>query len=154
MKTVAATHDTRSLTKFDPVTKMRTNLNLTYMGQHFNSPNDVAVRTDGNVYFTDPNYQLAGRTNETMITGVYRVSPGSDVSLVDGQQQQPNGITISVDQNTLSPAGTKIGSVTGVGSCTNVAFGGADRKTLYITSAAGPSAALYAVQLAVPGYPY
>lgn len=62
------------------------------------------------------------------------------------------GATGSVD--VYSPAGTKIGSVTGVGSCTNVAFGGADRKTLYITSAPDPSAALYAVQLAVPGYPY
>jgi len=206
---LAATHDTRSLTKFDPVTKARTNLMLTYMGKHFNSPNDVTVRSDGNIYFSDPDYQLGGRTNETMITGVYRVSPAGEVSLVDGNQQQPNGITLSVDQNTLyvstgqgrinkypvaadgtvgapvmfvnassdgmtidcagnlyttnanqssidvySPAGMKIGSVTGVGSCTNVAFGGADRKTLYITSSPGASAAIYSADLAVPGNPY
>jgi gluconolactonase len=206
---LAATHDTRSLTKFDPVTKTRMNLALTYMGKHFNSPNDLTVRSDGNIYFTDPNYQLAGRTNETMITGVYRVSPGGDVSLVDDKQQQPNGITLSVDQNTLyvstaqsvinkyavnadgsvgapvkfvnassdgmaidcagnlyttnanqgsvdvySPAGTKIGSVTGVGSCTNVAFGGGDKKTLYVTSGSGQGASLYSAQLAVPGFPY
>src|SRR5450432_916586 len=98
---LAATHDTRSLSKFDPVTKMRTNLDLTYMGKHFNSPNDVAVRSDGNIYFTDPNYQLAGRPAETMVTGIYRVPPVGDVSLVDDKQQQPNGITLSVDQNTL-----------------------------------------------------
>jgi len=204
---LAATHDTRSLSKFDPVTKARTNLNLTINGKHFNSPNDVTVRTDGNIYFTDPNYQLGGRTNETMITGVYRVSPAGDVSLVDDKQQQPNGITLSVDQNTLyvstgqgainkytvsadgtvgapvkflsttsdgmaidcagnlytsnagqstvdvySPAGMKLGSVTGVGTVTNVAFGGPDRKTLYITSSQPP--AVYSAQLAVPGFPY
>jgi len=206
---LAATHDTQSLTKFDPVTRARTNLNLTYMGKHFNSPNDVAVRSDGTIYFSDPNYQLGARTSQTMITAVYRVSPGGEVSLVDDKQQQPNGITLSVDESTLyvsngqgailkypvkadgstgastlfasassdgmtkdcagnlyttngsqssvdvySPAGTKIGSVTGVGPCTNVAFGDADKKTLYITSGPDQSAALYSVRLDVPGYPY
>jgi gluconolactonase len=206
---LAATHDTRSLTKFDPVSKKRTDLALTIMGKHFNSPNDLTVRSDGNIYFTDPNYQLGGRTDETKVTGIYRVSAAGDVSLIDDKQQQPNGITLSVDQNTLyvstgqgainkytvnadgtvgapvkflnassdgmamdcagnlyttnanqssvdvySPAGMKIGSVTGVGSCTNVAFGGADRKTLYVTAGSGQGGALYSVQLAVPGYPY
>ena len=61
----------------------------------------LAVRSDGNIYFSDPNYQLGGRTSETMITGVYRVSPAGEVSLVDDKQQQPNGITLSVDENTL-----------------------------------------------------
>jgi gluconolactonase len=206
---LAATHDTRSLTKFDPVTKARTNLMLTYMGKHFNSPNDVTVRSDGNIYFTDPNYQLAGRPDELKMTGVYRVSPAGDVSLIDGAQQQPNGITFSVDEKILyistgqgrinkyavntdgtvggptlfvnassdgmvmdcagnlyttnagpgsvdiySPAGMKIGSVTGAGSVTNVAFGGPDRKTLYITSSPGQSAAIYSAQMQVPGFPY
>ncbi len=206
---LAATHDTQSLTKFDPVARTRTNLDLTYMGKHFNSPNDVAVRSDGNIYFSDPNYQLGSRTSQTMITGVYRVSPSGLVSLIDDKQQQPNGVTLSIDENTLyvsnakgaidkyavspdgstgtpslfvqassdgmtkdcagnlyttnaseqsvdiyGPSGAKIGRITGVAACTNVAFGGADRKTLYITSGPDQSAALYAAELGVPGYPY
>jgi gluconolactonase len=206
---LACTHDTRSLTKFNPVTKARTDLMLTYMGKHFNSPNDVTVRSDGTIYFTDPNYQLGGRTDELKMTGVYRVSPAGDVSLVDDKQQQPNGITLSVDEKILyvstaqnrinkyavnadgtvgaptlfvnassdgmvmdcagnlyttnagpgsidiySPAGMKIGSITGAGSVTNVAFGGPDRKTLYITSSPGQSAAIYSAQMQVPGFPY
>jgi gluconolactonase len=179
------------------------------VGKHFNSPNDAAVRSDGNIYFSDPNYQLGSRTSETTITGVYRVSPAGDVSLVDDKQKQPNGVTLSVDESTLyvsnaqneivkypvkadgstgaptvfvkassdgmtkdcagnlyttnanqssvdvyDVAGTKIGSVTGVASCTNVAFGGADRKTLYITAGPDQNGALYSAQLIVPGYPY
>jgi len=200
---LAATHDTQSLTKFDPITKARTNLGLTYMGKHFNSPNDAAVRSDGNIYFSDPNYQLGSRTSETASTGVYRVSPAGEVSLVDDKQQQPNGVTLSVDESTLyvsnaqnaivkypvkadgstgaptlfvkassdgmtkdcagnlyttnagqssvdiyDAEGTKIASVTGVPSCTNVAFGGADRKTLYIT--AGRS--MYRIRTNTVGY--
>ena len=82
------------------------------------------------------------------------VNASSDGMAIDcaGNLYTTNASQASVD--VYSPAGIKIGSVTGVGSCTNVAFGGADRKTLYITSAPGSSAALYAVRLAVPGYPY
>jgi gluconolactonase len=206
---LAATHDIQSLAKFDPISKARTNIDLAYQGKHFNSPNDLAVRSDGNVYFSDPSYQLGSRTSETTTTGVYRVSPAGEVLLVDDKQRQPNGITLSVDETTLyvsngqgtivkyavsadgstgppakfvdassdgmtkdcagnlyttnanqqtvdvyDPAGAKIGSITGVAACTNVAFGGADRKTLYITAGPDQSGALYSVQLEVSGYPY
>jgi gluconolactonase len=207
---LAATHDTQSLSKFHPVTKARTNIDLRYLGKHFNSPNDLAVRSDGNVYFSDPHYQLGNRQSETGIEGVYRVSALGEVTLVDDKLQAPNGVTLSPDENTLyvstgqatvvkypvhadgstgpvvlfantpspdgmtadcagnlyvtnqveatvdvySPVGAKIGSITAVPSCTNVAFGGADRKTLYITAGPDQKASLYSVQLDIPGYPY
>ena len=50
----------------------------------------------------------------------------------------------------FAPDGSKHGEISVDGSPSNVAFGGEDRKTLYIT--AGPR--LYAIQLNVPGYPY
>ena len=82
------------------------------------------------------------------------VNASSDGMVLDcaGNLYTTNANQATVD--IYSPAGMKIGSVTGVGSCTNVAFGGANRKTLYITSSAGPSPAVYSAELAVPGFPY
>ena len=99
---VAAAHVPQGLTLFDTTTTGRQELNITYNGAHFNSPNDVTVRSDGNTYFTDPDWQLGGRTNETGMTGVYRVAPDSvTVTLVDGSLDKPNGIALSPDGSVL-----------------------------------------------------
>jgi gluconolactonase len=50
----------------------------------------------------------------------------------------------------FAPDGSKLGDITLGGDPTNLAFGGSDRKTLYVT--AGPR--LYSVALSVPGFPY
>jgi gluconolactonase len=50
----------------------------------------------------------------------------------------------------FSPSGTSLGSITVASSVTNLAFGGSDRKTLYISA----GRALYSLALNVPGYPY
>lgn len=52
-------------------------------------PNDLIVRSDNNVYFTDPD------------TGFYRVSPNGMVSQAMKQVNRPNGIVLSLDENTL-----------------------------------------------------
>lgn len=75
----------------------REDLRLRYRGQRFNSPNDLAVRSDGSIYFTDPDYAIGPRISETRIYGVYRVSPRGRVSLVDGRVNRPNGIALSPD---------------------------------------------------------
>jgi gluconolactonase len=102
---IAATHDTRSLSFFDAQTGARADIAITFGGKKFNSPNDLAVREDGWVYFTDPNYQLGTRTSETK-TAVYRVklsdaSTSEDAILIDDSLDQPNGIALSPDQQTL-----------------------------------------------------
>jgi gluconolactonase len=183
-------------------------------GKHFNSINDLTVRTDGNIYFTDPDYQLGGRPNETGIKGVYRYSPSKEVSIIDSQFAQPNGISLSPDETILyvadtpantirkftvaadgttsnkqtfagssiisspdggavdcagnlywasnaapgkvviiSPDGTSVGAIT-VGASdkpTNVAFGGADHKTLYISTSPRK---IYSFAANIPGFPY
>ena len=48
---LAANHDVQSLSYFDETTGAREMWALTYQGKAFNSPNDLAVRGDGNVYF-------------------------------------------------------------------------------------------------------
>ena len=177
-------------------------------GKHFNSPNDLTVRTDGTIYFTDPDYQLgSSRTSETGIKGIYRVTPSLQVSLVDGTFGEPNGIALSPDESILyvadmannairkftvaadgstsgkasfatvtnpdgvavncagnlywasnsagkvvvvSPSGTQLGTITVATGTTNLAFGGTDRKTLYISA----GMAIYSLALNIPGFPY
>ena len=98
---VAATHDTQTISRFNLVTKERQVLVADYHGKHFNSPNDVAVSSSGNIYFTDPDWQLGPRTNETGVTGVYLRRPDGEVSLIEADLVKPNGVTLSPDETKL-----------------------------------------------------
>jgi gluconolactonase len=202
---LACTHDMQTLSIYDADDGTRTTLDLTYMDDHFNSPNDLTVRSDGTIYFTDPDWQLGGRPSETGMTGVYRLppGPGAEPQLVDGSLDKPNGIALSPDEQTLyvssagadlmaypisadgstgagtvlaspggsdgmavdcagnlyvtagsvrvlNPDGDELGSISVAESPANAAFGGSERRTLYITARTG----LYAIELNVPGYPY
>lgn len=168
-----------------------------------NAPNDVIVRSDGNLYFTDPDYSVDG-VKELTFNGVFRVSASGTMSLVADDLAKPNGIALSPDQNTLyvadegggfirtyavaadgstsspqkladvahpdgftvddagnlyvagetaivvlRPDGTVRGSLPVEKRPTNCAFGGPDRKTLFITA----QDSLYKVELGVPGPP-
>ena len=158
-------------------------------------PNDVIVRSDGNIYFTDPD------------TGFYWYSKAGQLTGPMKQVNRPNGIELSADENTLivgdvgnkqihtmtlaadgtvmtdtdklwitakndtvdgmctdcagnlyagtsagievySAAGSYIGLIA-TGNTSNCTFGGADRKTLYMTTRASVSA----VTLGIPGLP-
>ena len=184
-----------------------------YDGKRFNSPNDVAIRSDGTIYFSDPDYQ-APNSRPQAKTRVYRIAPGAkQATVIDDSRAEPNGVTLSADEKTLYVAGNDgiysypisasgevsmsskkridafSGSSDGMGmdcagnlyatagkrvvvldaagkqiatievpqaeSVTNVAFGGVDRKTLFITSmGTGNQRGLFRVDLNVPGLPY
>jgi gluconolactonase len=98
---VACTHDTQTLSRYDLTTRQRSVLVSDVQGKHFNSPNDVAIHSAGHVYFTDPDWQLAGRHSDTGVTGVYWRNPAGEVRLVDAELKQPNGITLSPDETRL-----------------------------------------------------
>lgn len=193
----------------------RTDIATTFNGNGFNEPNDVIVRADGNVYFTDPRYSNDPDGGQDKLA-VYRLPPGA---AADGAQRlafdfnKPNGIALSKDGKTLyvvdngdgrvlaaplnddgtlngsfqklvdaagadgmavddrdniyvaatmgilvfDKTGARLGSVTlPSGTPSNCTFGGADRKTLFITSNAGagnPATGLYSIRLNVPGLP-
>jgi gluconolactonase len=97
---IACTHDTRSLSIYDRQTKARAQVVETYMGKRFNSPNDLVVRRDGNIYFSDPDWQLSSGTPSELPMAVYRVAPGGEVSVID-QMDKPNGVALSPDESTL-----------------------------------------------------
>ena len=64
-------------------------------GKRLNAPNDITVRKDGNVYFTDPAFGEQADTRELDFYGVFRISPKGDLSLVSKSQTRPNGIALS-----------------------------------------------------------
>jgi gluconolactonase len=176
------------------------------MGMRFDSPNDLTIHKNGTIYFTDPDYQAPAQKPQAA-TRAYRVAPGGMPEAIE-QLNQPNGITLSKNQDFLyigggqlkkypvmadgslgpgttfvqgvtcdgmvidcadnlytasngvtvySPAGTSIGSiaVAGLGQVTNVAFGGVDHKTLYITGQGSQmQKGLFKVAMNVAGFPY
>jgi gluconolactonase len=204
----ACSHKVQGIVKLDFAAAKLTTVVDNYQGKKFNSPNDIVIRSDGTIYFTDPDYQLGNRTSETGKKGVYRVSPSGTASLVDDTFNEPNGITLSPDETILyvadytasvvrtftvaadgstsgrkdfvsvsspdgfamdclgnlyvasggsastiqvfSPSGSKIASLPVGSSLSNMAFGGSNGKTLYITA----GKALYSLDMNLPGYPY
>jgi gluconolactonase len=76
-----------------------------YGGKKFNSPNDVVVRSNGDVFFTDPPYGLEGNVNdpkkETPYQGVYKVNKFGKVTLLIDSIERPNGIAFTPDEKTL-----------------------------------------------------
>ncbi|HEY1379122.1 MAG TPA: SMP-30/gluconolactonase/LRE family protein [Gemmataceae bacterium] len=76
-----------------------------YQGKRFNSPNDLCVRSNGDIYFTDPPYglpkQMDDPAKELDFQGVYRVSAQGGVTLLTKEMSRPNGIALSPDEKTL-----------------------------------------------------
>lgn len=71
-------------------------------GKKFNSPNDVVVKQDGTVWFTDPDYGLAGRPKEVAGNYVYRFDPKTKrTTVVSDALERPNGICFSPDEKRL-----------------------------------------------------
>ncbi len=108
---VSCTHDTRSVSRIDPITKQRTLIADKYEGKAFNSPNDAIVRRDGTIYFTDPSWQLGSRPAEIGFRGVYRIDPQGNVTLVSDALVSPNGAALSPDEGTLYVADDNTGNV-------------------------------------------
>ncbi|WP_235008175.1 SMP-30/gluconolactonase/LRE family protein [Microbacterium timonense] len=78
-----------------------------FNGAPLNSPNDVAVHSDGSVWFTDPTYGImsdyegVAASPEQPVRGVYRVDPDGSIALLLGELDQPNGIAFGPDSTTV-----------------------------------------------------
>jgi gluconolactonase len=174
-----------------------------FEGKRFNSPNDLIVKSDGTIWFTDPDFGRDFFPSEIGFNGVYRLDPQTKVvTLLTNTLNEPNGIVFSPDEKTLyvsdttsksvtafavladdtlgpgklfgdgcdglgvdekgdvwastcddfvvitSPAGARIGAITFPGTTTNLAWGGTDGKTLFVTTQQG---GVYSLALAVRG---
>jgi gluconolactonase len=77
-----------------------------YQGRALNSPNDLVVRSDGAIYFSDPIYGRMDhygvkRDPELPFRGVYRIDPGGGLNLLADDFEQPNGLCFSADERRL-----------------------------------------------------
>lgn len=74
-----------------------------YQGKPLNSPNDLVVKSDGTVWFTDPSYGCLQFPQECYLpNNVYRFDPKSgDLKVVISDLQMPNGIAFSPDEKIL-----------------------------------------------------
>jgi len=95
---------TRAVVRVDLATRQRTTVADAYRGKRFNSPNDLVVARNGDIYVTDPPYGLTGvqksPLRELPYTGVFRITPDDQVHLV-ADTLFPNGIALSPDNRTL-----------------------------------------------------
>jgi len=94
-----------SRTEFDG---RRTVLADRYEGKRFNSPNDVVVKSDGSIWFTDPSYGIDSdyegdaTPSEIGARNVYRIDATSGrVTIVASDFVQPNGLAFSPDETLL-----------------------------------------------------
>ena len=85
---------TRRVTRMDKKGKVEV-LAERWEGKRFNAPNDIVVRKDGNVYFTDPAFGNQADTREMDFYGVYHISSKGQLGLVARPKGRPNGITFS-----------------------------------------------------------
>lgn len=72
-----------------------------WKGKRLNSPNDVIVRRDGHIYFSDPASKAVLEPMELQFNGVYHVTPQGSISLVDDKLTRPNGVALTPDGRTL-----------------------------------------------------
>ncbi len=88
-----------------------------FQGKRLNSPNDIVVKSDGAIYFTDPPYAVQQATpgatrpdgwwskpipgKEQSCNGVYRLAPDGNLSLLTDEMALPNGLAFSPDESVL-----------------------------------------------------
>jgi len=103
---VTCEHDTRRLTRteFDGTI---TTLIDKFDGKPLNSPNDVVVKSNDSIWFTDPPFGILGNyeghvATPELPTNVYRLDPGSGrATVAAGDVNRPNGLAFSPDESKL-----------------------------------------------------
>ena len=102
---ILADQGNRGVALLDLQTRAKRLLVERYSGKRLNSPNDVAVGSDGSIWFTDPPYGLEGLDDSPLkeqdANGVYRLAPDGSVTRIEAQLGFPNGLAFSPDERTL-----------------------------------------------------
>jgi gluconolactonase len=103
---VTCEHGTRRVTRTEHDGSIRV-LAERYQGKRLNSPNDIVVKSDGSIWFTDPSFGILGhyegyKAEPELATNVYRIDPssGSIAAVIEGLVN-PNGLAFSPDERLL-----------------------------------------------------
>jgi sugar lactone lactonase YvrE len=112
-RVLAAEHAGRKVSRIAP-DGQRTTLVDRYEGLRLNSPNDIVVKSDGSIYFTDPPYAISARMErgpgwwsamsigkQLSFNGVYRLAPDGTLRVVAEDLALPNGLAFSPDEKIL-----------------------------------------------------
>jgi gluconolactonase len=175
---LGACHGPRAVMKYDVVTKAGTTVSSMAGGKMYDAPNDLISTRNGNIYFSNTEYELGGRPAGGIGSALVRIDPMGTATVV--QTGGINGMALSPDERLLyvvqmgvwniNPDGspgtkTNMGGPGGDGiamDCagnlvntnnqygTNAAFGGPDGKTLIV---AGGGTNVKLMQMTVPGFP-
>ncbi len=104
---VSCEHGTRRVTRTEPDGSI-TVLADRFQGKQLNSPNDVIVRSDGSIWFTDPTYGILSDYEgykaepEQQSRNVYRLDPETgEITALVSDFLQPNGLAFSPDESLL-----------------------------------------------------
>jgi gluconolactonase len=98
---ISAEHLTRRVTRYEPDGSVTVVAN-SFQGKRLLRPNDVIVKSDGTIYFTDPGGNAAPEQWDVTLSGVYRVSGDlGSMSLVVDDMVRPNGLALSPDESIL-----------------------------------------------------
>jgi gluconolactonase len=99
---VACEHDSRRVTRQEQDGSVTVVAN-SFQGRQLNRPNDVVVKSDGSIYFTDPwTSPAAPQQWDLTVSGVYRVTPDlGTISLLADDFTLPNGLAFSPDESVL-----------------------------------------------------
>jgi gluconolactonase len=106
---IVCEHVTSSVVRMDPdgTGSGREVIASHYGDKELNAPNDVVVKSDGAIYFSDPTYgRMPGfgleREQDLDFQGVYRIPPGGgETQLLVDDFSQPNGLCFSTDESLL-----------------------------------------------------
>jgi gluconolactonase len=104
---IACEHRTRRVTRTESDGNV-TVIADTYNGRLLNSPNDVVVKSDGSIYFTDPPYGIRPDQQEQPHQGVYRLTPDGMLTLLVADFVGPNGLAFSPDETRLYIGDSKV----------------------------------------------
>jgi gluconolactonase len=98
---LACEHDSRRVTRQELDGSLTVIAN-SFQGRRLNRPNDVVVKSDGSIYFTDPNHNIVPEQWDLQFPGVYRLTPDlGTMSLVSDSFVAPNGLAFSPDERVL-----------------------------------------------------
>ena len=98
---ITCEHGSRTVTRTSPDGQVTT-LAETYDGKRLNSPNDVVVKSDGTIWFTDPPYGIKPEQRQQAANYVFGLDPGAaEPVIVADDFSRPNGLCFSPDERLL-----------------------------------------------------
>jgi gluconolactonase len=96
--------ETRRVTRLDARSDQSARLETLaedWQGRKFNAPNDIVVRRDGHVFFTDPAFGSANDRRDLDYYGIWHISPKGELDAAAKWKTRPNGIALSADGKLL-----------------------------------------------------